>query len=156
MPVLDRRWRGSPTDRRRASQRGQALVETALVVPLALLLAFAVVGVGRVTQAQMGVRAVAREAARAASLASSAGEAGARGVGRGQDVAAGYGLTNGSLELEIDPRLMLRGDQVRATVRYEVTLQDLPLLGWLRISLASEQVDRVDLYRSRWSNGERQ
>src|SRR5207249_11812615 len=49
--------------------RGQALVETALVIPMLLLLALGVVGVGRVVQAQLAVSAAAREAARAGALA---------------------------------------------------------------------------------------
>lgn len=152
MPVRCRRQPPRLHGHRRVAQQGQALVETALVLPLALLLAFGVVGVGRITRAQMGVRAVAREAARVAAVAETPGEAGFRGIARGQDVAAGFGLTNGSLNLEIDTGMMLRGDRVRARVRYEVTLDDLPLLGWVRVPLESEQLERVDLYRSRWAD----
>ncbi len=134
-------------------QRGQALVETALVVPLLLLLAFGVVGVGRVVQSRMGVSAVAREAARAAALANDPTEARVAGLARAQEVAAGYRLTNGSLQVIVDPGSMARGSQVRAAVRYEVELGDLPLLGWVRVSLASDHLERTDLYRSRWSAG---
>ena len=49
----------------RPVSRGEALLETALVLPLLLLLAFGVVGAGRVTQARLGVSAASREAARA-------------------------------------------------------------------------------------------
>ncbi len=142
-----------PRGKALARQCGQALVETALVLPLLLLLAFGVVGVGRVAQAQMGVSAVAREAARAAALAATPSEAGTRGTERGLEAASGYGLTNGSLRLEVDPGLMLRGDQVWAAVRYEVMLQDLPLMGWVRVPVASQHVERVDPYRSRWPAG---
>ena len=63
----------------------------ALVVPLLLLLAFGVVGVGRVGQARLGVSAVAREAARAAALADSPAEArrAAWGAGRRSRPATG-------------------------------------------------------------------
>lgn len=132
-------------------QRGQALVETALVVPLVLLLVFGVVGVGRLTQAQMGVSAVAREAARAGALASTAGEAAEWGTTRGRDVAAGYGLGNGSLDLRVDPGAFDRGGQVRASARYTVELEDLPLMNWVRVPVAGSHVERVDLYRSRWA-----
>ena len=133
------------------AQRGQALVETALVLPVLLLLAFGVVGVARVTRAQMEVSAVAREAARAAARADGAAEATSRGLDRGHEVAAGYGLTNGSLQLTIEPGSFARGAPVRAAARYEVRLDDLPLLGWVRVAIARDHVERTDLYRSRWS-----
>jgi Flp pilus assembly protein TadG len=134
-------------------QRGQALVETALVIPILLLLAFGVVGVGRLTQGQMGVSAVAREAARAAALADTPAEASLRGLARGQEVATGYRLANGSLRIAIDPGGLTRGATVRATVQYEVTLDDLPLLGWVRVPLRSVHLERTDLYRSHWPPG---
>jgi hypothetical protein len=140
---------------RAAATRGSALVETALVVPVLLLLAFGVVGAGRVGQARLGVSAVAREAARAAALADSPAEAVARGVGRGQEVAAGYRLSNGSLRLLVDPENLARGGRVPAAAHYEVRLDDLPLLGWARVGVASEHLERVDLYRSRWTTGAR-
>ena len=92
----------------RTGQDGQALVETALVMPLLLSLALGVVGVSRVVQAQMGVSAVAREAARSAALESSPRAAAGAGLVRGSDVAAGYGLTNGSLQLQVDPGSLAR------------------------------------------------
>lgn len=134
----------------RLGERGQALVETALVIPVLLLLAFGVVAVGRLTQAQMAVSAVAREAARAAALASTQAEALADGTARGHEVAAGYGLGNGSFRLSVEPGDFARGGQVRAAAHYVVALDDLPLLGWTRFTLQSHQVERIDLYRSRW------
>lgn len=141
----------APPDRARGSERGQALVETALVVPLVLLLVFGVVAVGRLTQAQMAMSAVAREAARGGALANSAAEATQWGLARGQDVAVGYSLNNGTFELTVDPGGFERGGQVRAAARYQVVLDDLPLLHWVRVPLASSHAERIDLYRSRWS-----
>jgi hypothetical protein len=133
-----------------ARSRGQSLVEAALVTPPLLLLAFGVLAAGRVAQAQMGVSAVAREAARAGALAGSPAEAVALATARGREVADGYRLTNGSLELDIDPGTFDRGDRLRAEARYQVTLDDLPFLGWARVEVASRQAERIDLYRSRW------
>jgi Flp pilus assembly protein TadG len=129
-------------------------LETALVMPVLLLLAFGVVGAGRVVQAQLGISAAAREAARVAALAPDPAEAAARGMAQGQAVAAGYGLANGSLRLSVEPGAFTRGGQVRAAARYEVTLADLPLLGWTRVAVSSEHLERLDLYRSRWPRGE--
>lgn len=134
-------------------QRGQALVETALVLPLLLVLAFGVIGVGRVTQARMGVDAVAREAARSAALASDPGNALSQGTARGQAVAAGYGLTNGSLQLAVNVGQFDPGGEVQASAGYTVSFGDLPLLGWAQLTVRSTHAERIDLYRSRWTAG---
>jgi hypothetical protein len=135
---------------RRGAERGQALIELTLVVPVVLLLAVGTVGAGRVVQAKMGVVAVAREAARAAARADSAPEAVAQGAERGRDVAVGYRLANGSLALAVDPGDFARGGRVHAEARYEVVLDDLPLLGWVRVPVAGAHDERTDLHRSRW------
>ena len=136
-----------------ADQRGSALVEVALVVPLLLLLALGVVGVGRVVQARSSVSAVAREAARVAVLAQSADEAAEQGLAAGRAVALGYGLTNGTLILAVDPGGFERGGRVRASAGYRVSLPDLPLLGWAGADVAAQHVERIDLYRSRSRTG---
>lgn len=131
-------------------QRGQALVETAIVVPLLLTLAFGIVAAGRVAHGQMAVSAAAREAARAAAVADTAADARARGIGRGREVAAGYGFDDASMEVQIQSGQFSRGGQVRGSARLEVSFQDLPLLGWARLSVASDHSERIDTYRSRW------
>jgi len=138
------------TRSRPALRRGQALVETALVVPLLLTLAFGVVAAGRVAHGQMAVGAVAREAARAAALADTAANARSRGIAHGRDVGAGYGLDDGSLEVRVEPGAFNRGGEVRASARSDVSLEDLPLLSWARVPVSSEHVERIDAYRSRW------
>jgi hypothetical protein len=122
-------------------------------VPVLLTLAFGVLGVGRVTQARMAVGAVAREAARAGALSDSAAEAVVRGEERGRQVAADRRLTNGSLRLSVDARGYGRGGWVRVGARYEVALDDLPLLGWARLAIEDDDTEPVDPYRSRWSGG---
>ena len=132
---------------------GQALIETALVIPMLLVLAFGVVGVGRVTQAQLAVSAAAREAARVGALADDAAQAREQGRSQGEKVAQGYGLTGDSFTITVDAGSFERGGKVRAAARYEVALDDLPLLSWARVPVASEHVERIDLYRSRWKAG---
>jgi Flp pilus assembly protein TadG len=139
---------------RRARRSGQALVEAAVVIPMLLLLAFGIVAVGRVVQAQMGVSAVAREASRAAALANDPAEAVDRGIARGQTVGTGYRLSNGSLQIAVDSGGFTRGERVRASASYQVSLVDLPLLGAARITVTSDHFERVDLYRSRWPTGD--
>jgi hypothetical protein len=130
-------------------ERGNALLETALVVPLLLTLGLGVVGVGRLTQAQMGVRSVAREAARSAVLATSGSAAVSRGLERAYAVAAGYGLRAGALRVAVEPGDFVRGGAVRVDVTYDVTLDDLPFLQWTSLRLSDFHVERIDLYQSR-------
>jgi hypothetical protein len=123
---------------------GQALVELALVLPLLLFLAFAVVGAGRIVQAQLGVGAVAREAARAGV----SGRSAPAGQARGEEVGRGYALSNGSLAVLVDGGRFASGGQVRAVASYEVRFDDLPLLGWARVRVRGEALEAIDLYRS--------
>ena len=136
-----------------AGRRGQALVETALVLPVLLVLAFGVIGVGRITQARMGVDAVARETARSAAIAGDAGDALSQGLARGQAVARGDGLTNGTLRLALDVGQFARGGDVVATSSYTVSFGDLPLLSWARLTVTSVHHEPIDPYRSRWTGG---
>lgn len=135
----------------RLGRRGQALIETALVLPLLLVLAFGVIGVSRVTEARMGVDAVAREAARSAALAGNAGSALDQGLARGQAVANGYGLSNGSFQLSLDVGEFDRGGQVQASAAYAVSFGDLPLLSWASVTVTSVHSEPIDLYRSHWT-----
>lgn len=151
--LVPRGRREASGDTASSGERGQALIETALVLPVLLLLAFGVVAVGRVTSAQMGVSAVAREAARSAALARDPTDAWNQAQSRGQAVASGYRLTNGSLQLAVNLGTFDRGDEVSASARYVVTLDDLPLLGWVEVPVTSTHAERIDLYRSRQPAG---
>ena len=112
--------------------------------PLLLFLAFAVIGAGRILQAQLGVGATAREAARAAV----AGRSPVAGRARGEEVARGYALTNGSLAVLVDGGRFAPGGEVTGVASYEVRFDDLPLLGWARVRVRGEAREAIDLYRS--------
>lgn len=135
----------------RRGQRASALIETALVLPILLTLAFGLVGIARIAHARMGLSAVAREEARVGALADTPADATSRGLAAGQAVASGYGLSNGSLQLAVNPGAFDRGGDVLATATYTVHLDDLPLMHWLDIPMKSQHVERTDLYRSRWN-----
>ena len=134
-------------------ERGSVLIETAFVLPVLLIMALGVIGVGRVIQADVGIIAVAREAARSAAMANNASEAASAGLARGQAVAKGYQLGNGSLQLAVDPGTFQRGGQVTAEASYRVQLGDLPLLQWADLQLHSRHTEAIDPYRSRWPVG---
>lgn len=132
------------TLRRPVSRAGQALVELVIILPLLLFLAFAIVGAGRIAQAQLGVAAVAREAARAGV----AGRSAPAGQARGEEVGRGYALTNGSLAVLVDGGRFTPGGQVTGNATYEVRFDDLPLLGWAHVRVHGEAREAIDLYRS--------
>lgn len=141
-----RRDSGRGRDR---AQRGQALVETALVLPVLLVFVFGVVFVGRVVHAHVAVQATVREAGRALATAPSetAGLAAARE--RGGAVAAGYGLAAERLELVIDGGGFARGGTATARASYRVAAAGLPLFDRMAVTVRASHREQIDRYRSR-------
>ncbi|MCA1648282.1 MAG: NERD domain-containing protein [Chloroflexi bacterium] len=132
------------------AQSAQALVETALVLPVVLSLLFGTLALSRVVQAQTAVVAVAHEAARAGALARSSDDAIRRMRQRVDLVAPGVGLDPRALILEWDVSTFGRDrGHVVATVRYTVELGDLPLAGWVPApGVRAEHVEWVDPFRA--------
>jgi hypothetical protein len=128
----------------------QALVETALVLPLVLVLLFGTVALSRLVQAQTAIIAVAHESARAGALARSPDDAVDRMRRRMELVAAGLGLDSRALSFDWDvSRFAAVRGQVMTTVRYTVDLHDLPLLGWTASpTVQAQHVEWVDPFRS--------
>ncbi len=125
------------------------MLETALVLPAVLALAFGVVMVGRITQAQVAVQAAAREAGRALAVAPSAQAGLTSAQERALAVAAGHGLAPERLAVALDAGGFARGGTVRAQASYPVALGDLPLLGRLEVTVTSSHAERIELYRGR-------
>ena len=100
------------------TERGQATVEFAFVLPFVVLAALAVIQVGLVVRDQLGVVHAAREAARAASV-----DPDPERVIR----AAHRTLPGASVEIGERPRV---GGEVKVTVHY-TSATDLPLVGAL-------------------------
>jgi Tfp pilus assembly protein PilV len=140
-----------PEQRPRA-RRGQALVETAIALPVMLLIVFGVLGIARLNSTLMAVTATAREAARAAVLAPDADAAWDWGTSRGQQVAAEYGLDTSSeaFLLDVDVASFEWWGEVRASATYVVTLGDIPLIRWMSVSipLHRSHAEVLDPYRS--------
>lgn len=126
-------------------------METALVIPVLMVMILGVVGLGQLTHAQMAVSAVAREAARSAALADTSAQAQAAGEARGYDVGKSYNLVRPALEVHVDPRQFGRCGSVTAHVIYPVTFKDTPFLSWTRITVHSDDTEPVDGYRSQLS-----
>jgi hypothetical protein len=77
--------------------RGQALVELAVCMPIALLLGLGAAGVVQVADAETGLRAATEAAVSAAARAPSAQAAAAAATARFRDVAAAYPIRNASV-----------------------------------------------------------
>ena len=107
----------STRSERATTDRGQAVVETALALPLVCLALLGVVQVAVVVRAQLVVDHLAREAARAAAPAA-APAAAARASG------AASGLGGTTVQVAVDIR------RVTVTVR-SVQSTDVPLVGLL-------------------------
>jgi hypothetical protein len=82
------------------AQGAQALVEVALALPLILGLLFGTLALSRIVKAQIGVIAVAHEAARAGAMAFAADDAVTRMKQRTAFVAPGFGLAPQAVLLE--------------------------------------------------------
>lgn len=102
----------------RRGDRGQAVVELALALPLVCMLLLAIVQMAVVVRDQLAVHLAAREAARAAAVA-------------GAPAAAGATAALRTTELRpLDVHVVERNDAVAVTVRY-VHHTDVPLVGLL-------------------------
>ena len=118
-------------------ERGQAMVETALVLPLIVLFLLAVVQVGLIVRAQVLVTHAAREAARAAAVDPDPAAA-------GEAAGAATSLDPGRLQVDVGGRDG-RGSQVHVRVRYRAAT-DVPIVGALvgDVVIAAEATMRVE------------
>ncbi len=130
------------------AERGQALLGFALAAPILAVTLIGLFGVALVVQAQLGLVAVAEDAARAAALAATPDQAVQLGTARGQLVAAGYPLGDGSLRVTIDASQFRPGGSVRATAGSRMDGRDVPLLGPADLTFEREHAEPVAAYRS--------
>jgi Flp pilus assembly protein TadG len=103
-----------------AGERGQGTVELALLLPVVLVLALAVVQVGLVVHAQIQTAHAAREAARVVAVTGDLGAA-------REAAARAASLDPARLDVEVDGAVV-RGGIVTVTVRYRAPT-DVVLVG---------------------------
>lgn len=132
----------------RHREPGSAIVEMALLAPIVGLVLAGLGATAIAVQAQLGLVAVAEEAARAASYAANPAQAVSFGQSRGLQVGRGYALRNGSLLVTIDPTAFAPGGIVRATAHYQLSASQVPLLGLARLDLEQRHAEPVPRYRS--------
>ena len=129
-----RRMRPSPRE-----QSGTAAVEFALVLPLVLTIALALVQVGLLVRDRLLVESAARAGARAAAIQADPGAVNDAVVGSVD------GLDRSGITVSI-ARSGTQGDPVTVTVRY-VSVVRVPLVSWLfggSVSMESDATDRQE------------
>jgi hypothetical protein len=108
-------------------QRGQSMVEFALVVPVFLILVFGIIDFGLGLRAWISITNAAREGARVGAVRGSCSEIEA------QVMNTSGGLVTSASQIDIDPDCDgLAGDDIAVTVSYEYELIT-PLGGMLSI-----------------------
>jgi Flp pilus assembly protein TadG len=108
---------------RRDAEVGTAAVEFALVLPLVLTVALALVQTGLLLRDRLLVEGAARAAARAAAVQED--EAAIRAAA----LAAAPSLEGAAITVSID-RVGARGEPVTASIRYSSSVR-VPFVGWL-------------------------
>ena len=106
-----------------ASERGTAAVEFALVLPLVLVVALALVQTGLLVRDRLLLEAAARAAARAAAVQEDAAAI------RSAALAAAPSLDDGGVELMVT-RAGVRGEPVTVSVQYLASVR-VPFVDWL-------------------------
>jgi Flp pilus assembly protein TadG len=112
----------TPPDTRR-SERGTAAVEFALVLPLVLVVALALVQTGLLVRDRLLVEAAARAGARAAAIQEEPSAI------RAAALAAAPSLDDGAVDLAVT-RKGVRGEPVTVSVRYLASVR-VPFVVWL-------------------------
>ena len=112
-----------PTPRDASPERGTAAVEFALVLPLVLVVALALVQTGLLVRDRLLVEAAARAGARAAAVQEDASAI------RAAALAAAPSLEETGVELAVT-RAGVRGEPVTVSLRYLAAIR-VPFVGWL-------------------------
>jgi hypothetical protein len=113
-----------------------------------MLIAAGLIALSSVTAAELGLVAVAEEAAHTAALAPTAAQAAQDGHDRGLIVARGYALGNGSLDVIVNADDFRQGGQVDVTATYAFTGRDLFLFGLSGLTLERTHAEPVAGHRS--------
>ena len=135
---------------RGSAERGQALIELALVLPVLLVYALSILAVGQIVREYMAVRAASTQAAFAAARAPSLAQAQSVAPSAAAEAVAGSGVKD--FRLSLDAGTFPRGGVVTTIATGYVDLGSFPLaevyLG-RRFRLQWQAHALIEPYRSR-------
>lgn len=114
----------------RRNEEGMATLEIVLALPVLIMVALFVVGLGRMAEARSIVDAAAFDAARAASLERNVGAAQAVGQDAAKASIGTTGVACTGLTIQVDVSQYTVGGHVTATVACTANLTDLSLAGF--------------------------
>lgn len=117
------------TTRRPVGDRGSAIIELVIVMPIVIVLLFTMVALGRYSQNKILVEQASAAAARAASLTSSPGQAQRAAQGAADATLSGAGLACAAMTVSVDTSVFRPGGQVAVTVTCTADLSSLALTG---------------------------
>ncbi len=127
---------------------GSVTVEVVIVTPIAIALICLVALVGRTSTAREQVDEAARDAARSASLERDAGSAQWAAESAATTSLTSGGFTCAATQIDVDTTAFYPGGQVTVTVKCDIALSDLGLIGLSGTkTVTSSSVSVVDLYR---------
>jgi len=143
-----RRRRGGPDD-------GSAVVETAVLTPVLILVLLAAVMAGRFESARLHVDTAASNAARAASMARSPAAAQAAGSAEARRSLADAGVACPSPRVAVDTSGFRPGGVVKVSLTCRADIGDLAGMGLAPISttITKSSAAPVDRYRQATSEG---
>jgi hypothetical protein len=130
--------------------KGVAILEFALVLPVFLLLFGLMMTVGRLWIVRADILAVARDAARQAAIQPDAASAASAAITAGSTAASDYSLN--SAQLTISPQGPFGpGDTYHVEASYRVDLSDLSGLGVLpsMVTLRATAAEPIDTFTTR-------
>lgn len=135
------------------SERGQALIELVIVLPLFFLIIAALIFFGRALYVQIALDMTAYDGCRAAVEALRPGDGAQQGLVAMRGTLAGFRLNASAANLSISGGGWERGDLVQCMAAYNLFVGDIP---WLKfhnapnLSLRSTVFSRVETWRSDW------
>ena len=133
---------------RRHGENGSITTEIVIITPIAIVLLCLVAFVGRTATAREQVDEAARDAARSASLERDTETAWSAAHDAATASLTGGGFSCASTRVDVDTSQFQPGGQVAVTVRCDIPLSDLGLLGLSGSrAVESRSVSVVDQYR---------
>jgi Flp pilus assembly protein TadG len=134
--------------RRSRGDAGSVTVEVVIITPVAIALMCLVAFVGRTSTAREQVDEAARDAARSASLERDPWSAHAAAETSATTSLTAGGFNCAATQVDVDTTAFYPGGQVSVTVRCDIPLSDLGLIGLAGTrSVQSRSVSVVDVYR---------